>query len=57
MPLEDIPTFLRLTPEERKAAWDQHRLEAKPVPAAKFLPPEIKRIATPPGAKDADTDT
>ena len=55
MPLEDIPEFLKLTPEQRKAAWDQHRLEQKPVPAAKFLP-EVKRISTPPGATDADTD-
>ncbi len=55
MPLEDIPTFLKLTPEERKAAWDQHRLEAKPIPAALTLP-EIKRITTPPGATDADVD-
>jgi hypothetical protein len=53
MPLEDIPTFLKLTPEERKAAWDAHKLEAKTIPA---VLPEIKRIATPPGAKDADTD-
>jgi hypothetical protein len=53
MPLEDIPTFLKLSPEERKAAWDEHRAKAKP------LPPEIKTlppILSPPGATNADTD-
>lgn len=52
--LEDIPEFLRIPPDQRKAAWDARRV-------AKALPPEtapaIKRITTPPGAKDDDTDT
>lgn len=55
MPLEDIPEFLKLTPEQRKAAWDAHRIEAKPLPAA-LMPPEFKRITSPPGAKDGDLD-
>lgn len=36
MPLEDIPEFLRIPQEERKAAWDKHRAERK------ILPPEPK---------------
>jgi hypothetical protein len=57
MPLEDIPAYLRLTPEERKAAWDKHRLTARPLPAAlNTLPPDPKRITSPPGVKDDDTD-
>ena len=55
MPLEDIPQFLRLTPEQRKKAWDDHRVEQKPLPPE--VVPAAKRITVPPGAKDADTDT
>jgi hypothetical protein len=47
MPL-DIPQFLRLTPEQRKKAWDDHRLEAKPLPPE--VVPAAKRISL--GAKD-----
>jgi len=56
MPLEDIPRFLKLTPEERKAAWDKHRLASPKL--ANVLPPEPPKlkIQAPPGARDADTD-
>lgn len=55
MPLEDIPAFLRLTKEERAAAWVNHRLTSKPVPAAQLTMPSLP-ISSPPGVKDADTD-
>ena len=52
MPLENIPKYLLLTPEERKKAWDDHLVEAKPLPPEAL--PAFKRITTPPGAKDVD---
>lgn len=53
MPLEDIPEFLKIPQAERTAAWDKHRL-TKSLPPATL--PEIKRITTPPGVTDDDTD-
>lgn len=32
MPLEDIPEFLKIPQDERKAAWDKSRA-ARPLPA------------------------
>lgn len=58
MPLEDIPKYLRLTPESRKAAWEKHRVEAKPLPPETL--PTIRRIQDIPGAKhgqDSSDDT
>lgn len=34
MPLEDIPAFLKIPPDERKAAWEKSRA-AHPLPAEK----------------------
>jgi len=52
MPLEDIPQFLRLTPEQRKKAWDDHRLQTKPLPPE--VVPAFKRITTPPDGVEDD---
>lgn len=50
MPLENIPEYLKLSQDERRAAWEKHRLEAK------ALPPEVKPRRLPlgdiPGAKE-----
>lgn len=54
MPLENIPEFLRLTPEQRKKAWDDHLVEAKPLPPDVL--PALKRITTPPGVRIGNDD-
>lgn len=51
--LSDIPEFLRIPQEERKAAWDKFRLAQKPIPA-KLMLPEYKRITDLPGAAPHD---
>jgi hypothetical protein len=54
MPLDDIPSFLKLSAEERRAAWEKHRLEAKALPLETMAP--LKRIKGIPGAKDEHAD-
>lgn len=55
MPLEDIPAFLRIPQDERKAAWEKYRSAQKPPPAEK---PAYKRITDIPGAPpNDDTDS
>jgi len=51
-PLEDIPEFLKIPQEERKAAWEKLRVDRK------LLPPEQKTYRPITGAApndDADT--
>lgn len=50
MPLENIPEYLRLSQDERKAAWEKHRLEAKPLPPEPKLP--RRSLGDVPGVKD-----
>lgn len=54
MPLEDIPEFLKLTAEERKAAWDKARA-ARPLPVE--TKPSYRPITGIPGAKDDDSNS
>lgn len=41
MSLPDIPAFLRIPQEERKAAWDKFRAARPPLPAKSTLAPRI----------------
>jgi hypothetical protein len=50
MPLEDIPKFLQIPQDQRKKAWDDRRIAAKPMPPE--APPALRRIPSLPGAKD-----
>lgn len=52
MPLEDIPEFLKISPSDRKAAWEKHRAAAKPLPPE----PAPRRITDVPGVKHDDPD-
>jgi hypothetical protein len=54
MPLEDIPEFLKLTQEERKAAWEKFRA-TRPLPVE--AKPSYRPITGIPGAKDDDSNT
>jgi hypothetical protein len=49
--LEDIPAFLKIPQEERKAAWEKLRAERK------ALPPEPKPYRPITGATPNDPDT
>jgi hypothetical protein len=51
--LEDIPAFLRIPQDERKAAWDKARVAVKQLPPEPKLPP----IQSPPGVASRDTDS
>lgn len=56
MPLEDIPAFLRIPQDERKKAWEERRVVAKPLPPE--TPPVLRRITSIPGVvTDADPDS
>lgn len=55
--IEDIPEFLKIPQEERKAAWEKFRTEHKPLPAER---PTYRRITDLPGTgvkPHDDTDT
>lgn len=51
MPLEDIPEFLKIPQDERRAAWEKSRA-ARPLPAE----PKQRPISGIPGGTHADPD-
>ena len=54
MTIKDIPEFLRIPQDERKAAWEKFRA-AHPPPVEQK--PTYRPISGIPGAKDDDTDS
>jgi hypothetical protein len=54
MTIKDIPEFLRIPQDERKAAWEKFRA-AHPPPVEQK--PTYRPISGIPGAKDGDTDS
>ena len=49
--MEDFPKFLKISQEDRKAAWEKFLVAHKPPPAAK---PAYRRIDGIPGANPHD---